>query len=308
VRVLGADAVAALGPAAAVRAITDALRGGLDPAADPPRQAVGTAHGQLLLMPAESGEWAGVKVVSVAPGNPGRGLPTIQAVYLLLDSGTLSPVAALDGTALTSLRTPAVSAVAVRRLAAPDAARLVVFGSGPQAWGHVLALRAVRPLSDVRVIGRDQGRAAAFAERVAAAGLPASVGGPDAVADADLVVCATTAAEPLFDGQLVPDGACVVAVGSHEPGRRELDARLLGRSMVVVEDAATALREAGDVVQAIADGALEATAPVALADVVTGRVSPVMDTPRVFKSVGMAWQDLVIAAEVHRRWVRARPR
>jgi ornithine cyclodeaminase len=260
------------------------------------------ARGQLLLMPAEAGAATGVKVATVAPGNPARGLPLVQAVYVLLDADTLGPLAVLDGTALTSLHTPAVSAVAVRHLAAPDAARLVVFGSGPQAWGHVEALRAVRPLGEAVVVGRDPGRTEAFAERVTAAGLPASAGTAAAVAGADLVVCATTAGEPLFGGDEVADGACVVAVGTHEPHRRELDARLLARATVVVEDPATALREAGEVALAVAEHAISSGDLVALADLVTGAAAADPGAPRVFKSVGMAWEDLVTAAEVHRRW------
>jgi ornithine cyclodeaminase len=129
------------------------------------------------------------------------------------------------------------------------------------------------------------------------------VGAPGDVADADLVVCATTARTPLFDGSLVRDTACVVAVGSHEPDARELDAGLLGRGTVVVEDRATALREAGDVVLAIAEGRLDDGALVGLAEVVAGAEGPSSAArPRIFKSVGMSWQDLVVAGEVHRRW------
>jgi ornithine cyclodeaminase len=286
----------------AVDVVEEALRAGLDPSGDPPRGGVDTASGQLLLMPAETADGVGVKIASVAPGNPALGRPRIQAVYLLLDAATLTPVALLDGTALTVVRTAAVSAVAVRRLAAADASRLVLFGSGPQAWGHLEALRAVRPVRDVVVVGRDSARATAFAERAAALGLRAAVGAPEDVADADLVVCATTARSPLFDGSLPRDTACVVAVGSHEPDARELDAELLARGTVVVEDRATALREAGDVVLAIAEGRLEAGALVALAEVVTGTEGPPSaGGPRIFKSVGMSWQDLVVAGEARRR-------
>jgi ornithine cyclodeaminase/alanine dehydrogenase-like protein (mu-crystallin family) len=306
----------------AVEVLHRALVDGLDPATGPARTAVDTAAGHLLLMPAEATERVGVKVVSVAPDNPGRGLPRIQAVYLLFDSPTLRPVAALDGTALTSLRTPAMSAVAVRALAAPDASRLVVFGTGPQAWGHVQAIAAVRPVESVVVVGRDPARTAAFVERLAGgcaaaragdvamggggAASGAAVGGAtracrvgkaEDVAEADVVVCATTAGEPLFDGNLVRDGACVVAVGSHEPNRRELDTALMHRATVVVEDRATALREAGDVVLA----GLDTPSLVPIADLVTGRASADPSRPSVYKSVGMAWQDLVVAAEIHWR-------
>ena len=286
---------------AAIDVLEAALVGGLDPSADPPRSVVDTRHGQLLLMPTEAADRVGVKIVSVAPGNAEHGLPRIQGMYMLMDAQTLAPMALMDGIAITSLRTPAMSALAVRHLATGDAARLVVFGAGPQAWGHVAAARAVRPLTDVVVVGRDPGRTHSFVDRLVATGVRGSVGTPDAVADADVVVCATTSADSLFDGRLIRDSACVVAVGSHEPHRRELDAKLLGRACVVVEDVATALREAGDVVMSLAEGAIAVSGLLTIADIVTGRVSVDRGRPRVYKSVGMAWQDLVVAAEVHRR-------
>ena len=120
----------------------------------------------------------------------------------------------------------------------------------------------------------------------------------EALQSADVVVCATSARSPVFDSALLRDDAVVVAVGSHEPDARELDAALLGRATVVVEDIATALREAGDVVLAIADGTLTADDLVPMRDVLTGAIALPADRPLVFKSVGMSWQDLVVAAAV----------
>ena len=116
-----------------------------------------------------------------------------------------------------------------------------------------------------------------------------------AVRRAQLVVCATSSATPVIDGDWVADGACVVAIGSHEPDRRELDASLLARSLVVVEDVATALREAGDVVMALAEGAVTAADLHPLQDLVQGRIRRADDRPNVMKTVGMAWEDLVVA-------------
>ncbi|HEY9424850.1 MAG TPA: ornithine cyclodeaminase family protein [Microterricola sp.] len=285
----------------AVAALDAALLAGLDPAAGSPRSIVDVQNGQLLLMPAEGAGFAGVKLASVAPGNPDRGLERIQAVYLLMDADTLTPLALFDGTAITTLRTPAVSAVAADHLAEPDAAELVVFGSGPQAWGHVQALRAVRPLERVTVVARTASRAEALAARLRGEGLHASTGGASAVASARLIVCATTASEPVFDGSQVRDDACVIAVGSHEPTMRELDSALMARSQVVVEDRATALREPGDIIVPVSEGVLDAAALVPLAELVTGRAQVDRTRPRVFKSVGQGWQDLVVAAEVFRR-------
>ncbi|HWD03829.1 MAG TPA: ornithine cyclodeaminase family protein [Amycolatopsis sp.] len=275
----------------AIAALRSALADGLDPAADPARAVVPVPSGQFLLMPAFWDLYAGVKVATVAPSNPARGRPRIQGEYLLLDGETLTPLALLDGVALTAVRTAAVSAVAVDALAPADAARLVVFGTGPQAASHVEAMRAVRPVEDVVVVGRSS--AEAFA--VACGG---RVGTPAGVASADLVACCTTASAPLFDGSLVADGAVVVAVGSHEPRVREVDSALAARAAVVVEAVPTALREAGDVVLAVAEGVLSPDALLPLADVVRGVAVP-GPGPRLFKSVGMAWEDLVVAATTY---------
>jgi ornithine cyclodeaminase/alanine dehydrogenase-like protein (mu-crystallin family) len=286
----------------AIAAIRDALHAGLDPAADPARSVVPVEHGQLLLMPAQWGGYAGVKLASVAPANPHRGLPRIQGAYLLLDGETLTPLALLDAVALTAIRTAAVSAVAVDLLAEPDAHRLVVFGSGPQARSHLAAVRAVRPVDEVVVVGRDPGRTSAFAAGVAGEGLTARAGDADAVADADLVVCATTARTPLFDGTLLRDRTTVVAVGSHEPDAAEVDAAAVRASTVVVEERATALREAGDVIGPVTAGLVDPGALIDLADLVRGRVAVPASRPRLFKSVGMAWEDLTLAAAAYAAW------
>ncbi|NJP91235.1 ornithine cyclodeaminase family protein [Nonomuraea sp. FMUSA5-5] len=298
----------------AVTVLEEALRAGLDPEATPRRPIVDLPAGQLLLMPAATRSYAGVKAVTIAPGNATRGLPRIQGTYLLFDGETLAPLAAMDGIALTSLRTPAVSALAVRHLAEPDARRLVVFGSGPQAYGHVLALREVRPVRDVTVVARDPGRAEALAARcrdlgLTARALPAgqpeagtaeqSAAVAEAVAAADLIACCTTARHPLFPGKLARDGVTVVAVGSHEPDARELDGDLVARATVVVESRASALEEAGDVIVPIRQGTITSHHLAGnLADLIAGRVGA-GPGPRVFKSTGMAWEDLVVAAAAY---------
>ncbi len=282
-----------LGPVEAVAALERVLLDGLDVEECPARVGVAVPAGELLLMPAAAGGFAGVKVAGVAPGNPAVGLPRITGSYLLLDGPTLRPLALLDGAALTALRTPAVTALAVRALAAPDARELVVFGAGPQAVGHLAALRAVLPgLERATVVARRPGPAAEVAAHAAGLGLAAAVGGPGVVAGADVVVCCTTARTPLFDGALVPDRAVVAAVGSHEPDAREVDARLVARADLFVEARQVALREAGDLLLAGAGAERMAN----LAELVTGRAAVRHDRPRFFKSVGMAWQDLAVAA------------
>lgn len=280
----------------ATRGLQSLLRSGFDPAAALPRQILDVAHGQLLLMPAEAGRWAGQKFATVAPANPARGLERIQGLYILLDGETLAPVALLDGTELTSIRTPAVSAAVIDVLAEPDASDLVVFGTGPQGIRHVEAMAAIRPtITRVTLIGRDAERAEQAVAAVRAMGLEARVGSPDDVRDADIVVAATTAREPLFDGALVRDHVAIAAVGSHEPDARELPGDLVGRSQVVVETDAVARAEAGDVIMAVGEGRLGFDAAVPMRDIVAGEVAVDRSRPRIVKTCGMGWQDLCVA-------------
>lgn len=291
-RYFDADAVAALGPIAAMEAIIDVLRADVDPASDIPRVSVDLARGQFLLMPSEGIAGSGVKVATVAPGNPSLGLPRIHATYLLFDRHTLTLRAVLDGTALTTLRTPAVSVAAVLHRLPERPLRIAAIGAGPQAIGHVLALAAVREAASATYLVRNPARASVDATRLG------SAHASETLRSADVIVCATSARTPVFDSALVRDDAVVIAVGSHEPDARELDAALLGRSTVVVEDVGTALREAGDVVLAIADGELADTDLVPMLQVVTGATPLPAERPLVFKSVGMSWQDLAVATAV----------
>jgi ornithine cyclodeaminase len=261
------DTVMGLTYAGAVAALREALLSGLDVDADPARTVVPVPAGQLLLMPSSGTRYTGVKLATVAPDST----PRIKGVYVLMDAATLAPLALLDGPALTTLRTPAVSALAVDHLAPKAPARLVVFGRGPQAHGHVAAIDAVREVVDVTLLGRGDD--------------------PAPVAEADIVCCATTARTPLFDAGLIRPHATVVAVGSHEPDARELPADLMGT--VVVESVATARREAGDVIMA------RTADLIPLASVVRHETTVPDDRPRVFKSVGMAWEDLAVAAAVY---------
>jgi ornithine cyclodeaminase len=252
-------------------------------------------------MPAQFGRYAAVKVAGLAAGNAARGLPTVTGGCLLLDATTLRTLALVDGAALTALRTPAVSALAARHLAVPGATRLVLFGTGPQAYGHLRALRATLPeLAELVVVARDRGRARALAEHAESLGLTARVGSAEDVRDADLVCCCTSAREPLFDSDLLPPDATVLAVGSHEPDARETDTALLRRATVVVEEADIALREAGDLLMPIAEGAFTPGRIAGdLAELVTGGLILPTGHPRLFKSVGMAWQDLLVAAAAY---------
>jgi ornithine cyclodeaminase/alanine dehydrogenase-like protein (mu-crystallin family) len=263
----------------------------------PQRTRLPAGEGELLLMPAAGADGVGVKAVTVHPGNPSRGLPFVHAVYALFDPDTLAPAALIDGEALTALRTAAVSALATRHLARPDAERLVLFGAGTTATAHLEGMRAVRPIGSLRVVSRGRDRAETLAERARAGGIEASVGTPEDVADADLVCTCTTSPEPVFDGSLLSPGAHVNATGAFRPDSRELDDEAVRRSRVVVETREAALAEAGDLLIPLRSGVIAESHIVAdLREVVRG--APVRSGPQdltVFKSVGIALEDLAVA-------------
>jgi ornithine cyclodeaminase len=266
-----ADVERLLPPTKAIDALEAALKAGLDPENDTPRRFVDLANGELIVMPSEVGEHVAVKLVSVG------GEPRIQGVVVVFDAKTLAPTALADGIAVTNVRTSAVSALAVRHLATRDAKRLLVFGRGPQGHAHVEAIRAIRPIEHVDLVGRDHGDIDAL------------------IKAADIICCCTTATGPLFDGALVADHATVVAIGSHDPELRETDDALASRATVVVESRTSALREAGDVVAAIKSGALAEDSLITLSELVTGKATIDPGRPRLFKSSGMSWEDAVIA-------------
>lgn len=293
----GATLASALAVAEAVDELEAAFRDGL------PAGPVRAVHdmrdaASLLVMPAWDHRGVGVKLVTVSGDNAVRGLPSVQAVVVLFSAEDLRPLAVLDGTALTALRTAAVSGVATRWLAREDACRLVLFGAGVQASAHLDAMTAVRPVRSVVVVSRGRERAEALVADASRRGLAARLGRPEDVADADLVCTCTTSGTPLFDGALLADGAHVNAVGAFRPDTREVDAATVRRARVVVEERDAALAEAGDLLLAIADGAVDADHVVAdLGEVVRGRGAR-RDGADVtlFKSVGLAGEDLVVAA------------
>ena len=284
----------------AIRAVQRDLQAGLDPAQDFNRSILDVEHGQLLYMPSQFGDFVGAKVSTVAPKNPAMGKERIQGIYLLMDATTLSPIMLMDAHALTALRTPAISAAVADHLAPAQVDHLLVFGSGTQAWGHVEAMRAIRSVGRVTIVARNRERGAAIVNRIVTSGLEARLGAASDVRDAQIIVCATAARSPLFDGRLVPDDSLSVAVGSHEPDKRELDSTLIARAQLVVEDPTVALREAGDVIIPINEGRITGVSLVAMRDIVMGITLVDHPRPRVFKSSGMPWEDLVVAAEVYR--------
>ena len=278
---------------AAIQALEETLARGLDPESTPVRAAHVLIGGQLLIMPAFDARYAVVKLVTVA--RPGASV-RVGGLLVLFDARTLTPLATIDSAALTALRTPALSALAVARLAPAEARTLILFGTGVQAWAHLAAFREVRNIGEVRVIARDAERLSQFLDRChQLPGLDARVGRPSDVADADIIACCTTAREPLFHGALPKPHATIVAIGSHEATAREVDEVTVRRSTVVVDGRAAVAREAGDL---IINGALDRVRGN-IADLVAERVEVVPDQPRLFKSVGMAWQDLAVAVQVY---------
>lgn len=297
----GEELRATLSLEVAVDALEAAFAAGLPNA--PLRTQLPAGSGELLVMPASGPLGTGVKLVTVNPANRARALPLIHGVYVLFDHETLQPVALIDGAALTTLRTAAVSALATRWLARRDAAHLVLFGAGEQARAHLEAMMAVRPVRRVTIVSRSHVPAEALAAQARAAGAAATVGEPDAVAKADIVCTCTTSDRPVFDGGSLARGCHVNGIGSHRPDARELDELVMERAaLVVVETREAALAEAGDLVMPLRSGRLTASGLHELSEVVTGRAGRRSeDDLTVFKSVGIAPEDLVVARAAYDR-------
>ena len=270
--------------------------------AQPPRLVVPVAgHGGLLyVMPAHvpardpRAGALGAKLVTLYPGNVG--VPTHHATVLLFRPETGEPLATMDGRLITEMRTAAVSAVATDLLARADASALAILGAGVQARGHLEALRLVRAFREVRVWSPR--RAREFAERH---GVRAAASAADAVRGADVIVTATTATEPVLRGEWLSPGAHVVSVGAPQPSWRELDDETLRRATVFVDSREAARRESGDVIAAAGRVAAEIGEVVSGAH--PGRASA--DEITLFKSVGLAVEDVVAADLVHRNALRA---
>ncbi|NEA99568.1 ornithine cyclodeaminase family protein [Streptomyces sp. SID13726] len=248
---------------------------------------------------ADSGAVA--KFGSVNPGNAAAGLPTVHAVVSVLDPVTGRLSAVMDGTAVTTLRTAAASAVAVDALATPDSTDLAVLGSGVQALAHVRAVARVRDLKSVR-LWSPAPEHRARAARTLAAELDLAVEAADsaesAVTGATLVATCTLSATPVLRGRWLAPGCTVVSVGSFEPTRREVDPEVLRRSAaVVVDDPVAAAAHAGPVVDALAAGVLAESDLVGLGAVLTGRATARTGPGDIvhYNSVGLGIQDAAAA-------------
>ena len=256
-----------------------------------------------LVMPAwQPGRYFGLKVVNVAPGNAARGLPGLFATYQLFDAATGVPLALIDGGELTARRTAAASALAASRLARADARRQLIVGAGRVGGLLAPAYRAVRAIDDVAVWSRDPAAATRLATALVADGHPARAVADlaCAVREADIVSCATLAAEPLIRGEWLAPGSHLDLIGGFTPAMREADDACFAGSQVWI-DTAEALAKAGDLLHPLGSGVLRREdVRGTLADLCAAP-APARDpaTRTVFKSVGTALEDLAAAILVY---------
>lgn len=261
-----------------------------------------------FFMPARLGDGSGqaalgLKVVSVFPQNQARGEPSIYALVAIFDPESGRPLAVLDGTYLTALRTGAASGVATRHLARPDASVLALFGAGAQALPQALAVCAVRPIARIWIVNRTPARAAQLAERLRGAGYAGEIlvaGVPaEALAEADVVCAATSSPTPVFQDEWLRPGVHINGVGSFKPSMAELPAATLARARIVVDQRQAAWAEAGELIQAREAGLIdEQTIVGELGEVAAGlRIGrSTAEEITLFKSVGNAAQDVAVAA------------
>ena len=243
----------------------------------------------LGVMPVVAEHAMGAKLVSFYPANAGSDSPTHMAMILLLDPDTGEPLAVLDGGLITEMRTAAVSAAVTKHLAASDSRVLAILGSGVQAGAHLEALSQVRDFDEVRVWSRTPEHAERFAARHGARAMEAAA----AVRGADVVVTSTSAREPILMGSWLKPGALVNAVGSPRPNWRELDDEAMTASTLVVASREAVLKESGDVILSKAPIYAEA------GEIFAGMKSKPAGTTIVFKSVGIATEDIATARLVY---------
>ena len=247
--------------------------------------------GFLGLMPAHTADGLGLKAVTFYPSNAERGIPTHMATIFLVDPETGTPLAVMDGRLITEMRTAAVSAAATKLLASPDAKILAILGSGVQARSHVEALRLVRQFQEIRVWSPTKEHAEQFAKEIGATPTSAE----QAVRGADVVVTATSSKIPVVKGAWLKAGCHVNAIGACRPDWRELDDAALKGSVVFVDSSEGAMKESGDVILSGAEIYAE------LGEVLAGKVPSQANETTIFKSLGMAAEDIAAAMLVYRK-------
>jgi ornithine cyclodeaminase len=265
----------------------------------------------LACMPAAyrfdgGGGRASTKVITVFPGNDAIGLDSHQGAVLLFDLAGGQLLAVIDASSVTAIRTAAVSGVATRLLSRPDSARLAILGSGVQAATHLEAMCAVRPVAEVRVWSRHRDHAEAFATRMRGVhSIPIQVTGTaqDAVRQADIICTTTASKEPVLNGDWLPDGVHINAVGSSTKLSRELDSAAVAKSRVFVDRRESALNEAGDLLIPMGEQLIDANHIIGeLGELLAGRVDGRRNGGEItlFKSLGLAVEDLAAAERIHR--------
>jgi len=245
--------------------------------------------GFLGLMPALAPDGLGVKAVTFYPSNAERGIPTHMATIFLVDPQTGTPLAIMDGRLITEMRTAAVSAAATKLLASPDAKVLAILGSGVQARSHIGALRLVRQFEQIRVWTPTLEHAKRFAQEIGATAMPAE----EAARNADVIVTVTSSKTPVLKGDWLKPGCHVNAIGACRPDWRELDDEAMS-NIVFVDSREGAMKESGDVILSGAKIYAE------LGEAVAGKVRPRANETTIFKSLGMAVEDVAAAMLVYR--------
>ena len=265
------------------RALTDLSAGRVE---QPVRQMVPVPGRDAIIaaMPAV-GEAMAVKVVTLFHDNAGTGLPTHQAVIMVFDVANGTPLAVMDGRLITEMRTAAGSAAAARKLAPETPAVTTIMGSGVQAVAHAAALAAVRPPGELRLWSRTEKTGRAAAGKIGAAFVSDA---EQAVRDADIVVCATSATEPILSGDWLKPGAFVTAVGWNGHDGRELDEKAMANT-VIVEDRETALDQAGNIRLSGCDIHAE------IGEIHAGTKSVPAGVTVIYDSVGVAILDVAAA-------------
>ena len=267
----------------------------------------GADDGTLLLMPCwQANKNLGVKIATVFPGNAAKSLSAVHASYFLMDASSGVPIAVLDGTELTRRRTAAASALASRYLSRTDSSTLLMVGTGELASHLVAAHASARDISKVVIWGRRQEAAEALQERLSALLLQTVIATEleDAVAEADIISCATLATDPLIKGDWLSAGQHLDLVGAFKPDMREADAIAVSRAEVYVDTYSGAMSEAGDILQAIQESAFEESDIAGdLAELASGKCQGRTSEEAItlFKSVGTALEDLAAAELVMRK-------
>ena len=242
------------------------------------------------IMPALTPEGLGQKIVTFYPPNADKGIPTHMALIVLNDPQTGAPLAIMDGRLITEMRTAAASAAATKLLASKDAKILAILGSGVQARSHFEALKLVRNFTEIRVWSQTQAHAGEFAKEIGAKAMSAE----EAVRGADVVVTVTSAKNPVLKGSWLKPGSHVNAIGACRPDWRELDDDAMRNSVVLVDSREAAMKESGDVI-------LSGTKIYAeLGEALSGKVPSRANETTIFKSLGMAVEDITSALLVYR--------